>query len=129
MTAGGVTAGGVTGAGAEGRPKAPPGRGGALVTGSAKGIGRAVALALAADGIDVAVHYRRSRRAAEQVVAQVERIGARAVALRADVTIEQEAQDLVDAAAASLGGVRVLVNNVGDYHKGPLAELDRKSVV
>lgn len=124
MTAGGVTAGGVTGAGAEGRPKAPPGRGGALVTGSAKGIGRAVALALAADGIDVAVHYRRSRRAAEQVVAQVERIGARAVALRADVTIEQEAQDLVDAAAASLGGVRVLVNNVGDYHKGPLAELD-----
>ena len=119
-----MTAGGASAAPAEGRPAAPPGRGGALVTGSAKGIGRAVALALAADGIDVAVHYRRSRRAAEQVVAQAERHGVRAVALSADVTVEEEAQDLVDAAAAALGGVRVLVNNVGNYHKGPLAELD-----
>ena len=101
-----------------------PGRGGALVTGSAKGIGRALALALAADGLDVAVHYRRSQRAAEDVVEQAEALGVRALALQADVTDEHAAQDLVDAAAAALGGLRVLVNNVGDYHKGPLAELD-----
>jgi len=101
-----------------------PGRGGALVTGSAKGIGRAVALALAGEGLDVAVHYRGSRRDAERVVALAESFGVRAVALQADVTDEGSAQDLVDAASAALGGLRVLVNNVGNYHKGPLAELD-----
>jgi 3-oxoacyl-[acyl-carrier protein] reductase len=102
-----------------------PGRGGALVTGSGRGIGRAVALALAADGLDVAVHYRSSREAAEAVVAEaVGRHGVRAVALRADVTDEGEARGLIDAAAGALGGLRVLVNNVGDYHHGPVAELD-----
>lgn len=101
-----------------------PGRGGALVTGSAKGIGRAIALALAADGLDVAIHYRRSRREAEAVAAQATALGVRSVALRADVADVTQAQELVDAAAAALGGIRVLVNNVGDYHKGPLAELD-----
>jgi len=101
-----------------------PGRGGALVTGSAKGIGRAIALGLAAEGLDVAVHYRRSASEAQEVVAAAEALGVRAVALRADVTVESEAQGLVDAAAQALGGLRVLVNNVGNYHKGPLAELD-----
>ncbi len=104
-----------------------PGRGGALVTGSAKGIGRALALALAADGLDVAVHYRGSQRAAEEVVAQAEALGVRSLALRADVTDEHAAQGLVDGAAAALGGLRVLINNVGNYHKGPLAELDAGS--
>jgi len=101
-----------------------PGRGGALVTGSAKGIGRAIVLALAAEGLDVAVHYRHSRTAAEAVASQARAFGVRAVVLPADVSVERDAQDLVDAAAAALGGLRVLVNNVGDYHKGPLAELD-----
>ena len=104
------------------------GRGGALVTGSGRGIGRAVALALAADGIDVAIHYRSSREAAEGVAAEAAtRYGVRAVALQADVTDEGEAQALVDGAAAALGGLRVLVNNVGDYHHGPLAELDAET--
>jgi 3-oxoacyl-[acyl-carrier protein] reductase len=103
----------------------PPGRGGALVTGSARGIGRAVALALAADGLDVVVHYRRSRDDAQAVADEAQaRFGVRAVVLAADVTVEDEAHGLVDAAAQALGGLRVLVNNVGDYHRGPLAELD-----
>lgn len=101
-----------------------PGRGGALVTGSAKGIGRAVVVALAREGLDVAVHYRRSRAAAEAVAREARAHGVHAVALAADVTDEAAAHDLVDAAAAALGGLRVVVNNVGDYHKGPLAELD-----
>ena len=103
---------------------APPGRGGALVTGSARGIGRAIALALAADGIDVAVHYRRSRAEAEATAAEARALGVRAVALAADVTDRGQAEALVDRAADALGGLRALVNNVGDYHKGPLAELD-----
>jgi 3-oxoacyl-[acyl-carrier protein] reductase len=105
-------------------PHGLPGRGGALVTGSARGIGRAIVLALAADGLDVAVHYRRSEAEARRVAAEASDHGVRAVALQADVTVEAEAQRLVDAAAHALGGLRVLVNNVGDYHRGPLAELD-----
>jgi 3-oxoacyl-[acyl-carrier protein] reductase len=102
-----------------------PGHGGALVTGAARGIGRAIALALAEGGLDVAVHYRSSRDDAEATAAELRRrFGVRAVALAADVTDEDSARGLVDAAAAALGGVRVLVNNVGDYHQGPLAELD-----
>ena len=101
-----------------------PGRGGALVTGSARGIGRAIALGLAAEGLDVAIHYRRSAAEAQEVAEAAGALGVRAVALRADVTVETEAHGLVDAAAQALGGLRVLVNNVGNYHKGPLAELD-----
>jgi 3-oxoacyl-[acyl-carrier protein] reductase len=101
-----------------------PGRGGALVTGSAKGIGREIVLALAERGLDVAVHYRSSEREALAVLEQAEALGVRARALQADVTDEREAQALIDGAAAALGGLRVLVNNVGDYHHGPLAELD-----
>lgn len=104
--------------------RALPGRGGALVTGSAKGVGRAIVLALAAGGLDVAVHYRNSADEAHDVVRAAEALGVRAVALRADVTDEAAAQGLVDDAAHALGGLRVLVNNVGDYHRGPLAELD-----
>lgn len=100
------------------------GRGGALVTGSAKGVGRALALALAADGVDVCVHYRHSRAEAEAVVARAVDLGVRAVALRADVTDEAQAQRLVDEAAQALGGLRILINNVGAYHRGALAELD-----
>jgi 3-oxoacyl-[acyl-carrier protein] reductase len=105
-------------------PLGLPGRGGALVTGSGRGIGRAIVRALAAEGLDVAVHYRRGEREAQQVAAEAEALGVRAVALAADVTVEAEAQRLVDHAAQALGGLRVLVNNVGDYHHGPLAELD-----
>jgi len=101
-----------------------PGRGGALVTGSARGIGRAIVLGLAADGLDVVIHYRRSGAEAREVAAAAEAHGVRAVTLQADVTVEAEAHALVDAAAQALGGLRVLVNNVGNYHKGPLAELD-----
>jgi 3-oxoacyl-[acyl-carrier protein] reductase len=101
-----------------------PGRGGALVTGSARGIGRAIALGLAAEGLDVAIHYRRSAAEAREVAEAAEALGVRAVTLQADVTLEAEAHRLVDAAALALGGLRVLVNNVGNYHKGPLAELD-----
>jgi 3-oxoacyl-[acyl-carrier protein] reductase len=104
-----------------------PGRGGVLVTGAARGIGRAIALALAADGLDVAIHYRTSERDAKAVVTAAKALGVQALALRADVTVEHEAQRLVDDAAAALGGLRVLVNNVGDYHKAPLAGLDSGS--
>lgn len=94
----------------------------ALVTGSAHGIGRAMLLALAADGYDVAVHYRSSGDDASEVARRAGTHGVRAVTLRADVRDEQEATGLVEAAHEAFGRLDVLVNNVGNYHAGPLED-------
>ncbi len=98
-------------------------RGGALVTGSATGIGRGIALALAQQGYDIAIHYRHSSEEAEATRAQLEDLGARAVALRADLIDPGAAASLVEEAHAQLGGLTVLVNNVGNYVYAPLDEL------
>ncbi len=92
----------------------------ALVTGSAKGIGRAILLALAETGFDVAVHYRNSEAEAEQTRLEAEKLGIRAIKLQADVTKLEQAQELVDKVVDNLGGLQVLVNNVGDYIKKPI---------
>jgi 3-oxoacyl-[acyl-carrier protein] reductase len=96
---------------------------GALVTGSSRGIGHGIVLALAAAGYDVAVHYRRSSDAAEAVRADAEALGVRATALRADLTDRDEARTLVEDAHERLGGLTVLVNNVGNYLYKPLADV------
>jgi NAD(P)-dependent dehydrogenase (short-subunit alcohol dehydrogenase family) len=98
-------------------------RGGALVTGSAAGVGRGVVLALAREGFDVAVHYRTSRTEAEATREEAEALGARAIVVQADVTERVAATALVEEAHRELGGLRVLVNNVGNYVHTPLAEL------
>jgi NAD(P)-dependent dehydrogenase (short-subunit alcohol dehydrogenase family) len=95
----------------------------ALVTGSARGIGRRLLLTLAELGHDVAVHYRRSEDAAEGVADEARELGVEAVALQADVTDVAAAGELVDRAADAFGRLDVVVNNVGNYHKGPLEEL------
>ncbi|MGK0619471.1 bifunctional dihydropteridine reductase/dihydrofolate reductase TmpR [Meiothermus cerbereus] len=95
----------------------------ALVTGSAKGIGRAIVLALAQRGFDVAVHYHTSALEAEQTRQEAERLGVRAIKAQADVTEPHQAQALVAAVAEQLGGLQVLVNNVGDYLKKPIDEV------
>lgn len=97
---------------------------GALVTGSAHGIGRAILLGLAKAGHDVVVHYRNSRDEAEEVASQAEELGVRSFIARADVTVPAEAATLVDEAQRLTGELRVLVNNVGNYHYGPLREMD-----
>lgn len=96
----------------------------ALVTGSAKGIGRALLLCLAHLGYDVVVHYRHSREEADTVAELAREAGAQAFAHRADVGREDEARALVDAALARYGRLDALVNNVGNYHHGPLEELE-----
>jgi NAD(P)-dependent dehydrogenase (short-subunit alcohol dehydrogenase family) len=94
----------------------------ALVTGSARGIGRTLLLTLAELGHDVAVHYRSSREAAESVADEARALGVEAVSLQADVTDVGAAERLVDEAAAAFGRLDVVVNNVGNYHKGPLEQ-------
>ncbi|PZA06400.1 MULTISPECIES: bifunctional dihydropteridine reductase/dihydrofolate reductase TmpR [unclassified Meiothermus] len=94
----------------------------ALITGSAKGIGKAILLALAREGFDVAVHYKTSEPEAEATRQEAEALGVRSIKLQADVTKPEEASRLVNTAASRLGGVHVLVNNVGDYLKKPIEE-------
>jgi 3-oxoacyl-[acyl-carrier protein] reductase len=95
-----------------------------LVTGSAKGIGRGIALELAKSGYDIAIHYRNSRDRAEAVKLEAQALGVKAVVLQADVTKPKDAEKLVHDAARALGTLGVLVNNVGDYLRQPLNELE-----
>jgi 3-oxoacyl-[acyl-carrier protein] reductase len=85
----------------------------ALVTGASRGIGRAVALALAAEGAAVAVNYRSGRAQAQEVVEVIRERGGHAVVLQGDVSEFRQAQALVDATIEQLGGLHVLVNNAG----------------
>ena len=89
----------------------------AIVTGSSRGIGAAVAERFAADGYDVVVNYSESAAAAEETVAAVRAAGSEAVVRQADVSVYDEAASLVEAAVEVFGGVDHLVNNAGiDQH-------------
>ena len=101
----------------------------ALVTGGAKRLGRAVCLALAEAGFDVAVHYGGSAAEAEGTAAAVRALGRGAVALRADLSREAEAAALVPGAAAALGGrpVGVLVNNASVFERDEWDDATRES--
>ncbi|WP_223839513.1 SDR family oxidoreductase [Saccharopolyspora pogona] len=94
----------------------------ALVTGSSRGIGRAIAERLGADGMSVVVNYRADRAAADEVVAKIEASCGRATAVQADVTDPAQLRDLFDAAQGHFGGLDVLVNNVGTARFSPVAE-------
>ncbi len=90
-------------------------RGRALVTGGAVRLGRAIALALAAAGMDVVIGYHRSAHAARQTLADLRGHGGQAFALRADLSDPQAARRLVVEAAHRLGGLDVLVNNAAVF--------------
>ena len=83
----------------------------ALVTGAAKRLGRSIALRLAQDGWDIGVHYGQSVAEAQETVLAVQRLGRRAVALRADFAKQAEVDSLVDQCAASLGLPDCIVNS------------------
>ncbi len=85
----------------------------ALVTGGGRGIGRAISLALAGAGCDVAVNYRERRDDADSAVREIEKLGRRAMAIQADVSRASDVTQLVSAAERQLGPIEILTNNAG----------------
>ncbi len=85
----------------------------AIVTGASRGIGRSVALALAAVGAKVAVNYARSSTAADEVVAEIESNGGSAIAVQADVSQPDQVDALIKTVTDKWGRIDVLVNNAG----------------
>jgi len=90
----------------------------ALVSGGGRGIGRAISLALAEDGADVAVNYRRDEEAAQETVAAIEKLGRKAKAYSASVDSWDEDEAMVQAALADFGHIDILVNNAGIASRG-----------
>lgn len=95
----------------------------ALVTGASRGIGQAIALALAKEGVDVAVNFRVRRIEAEVVCGQIEKIGRRTIAVGADVSVGAEVARLVGTVNQELGTISVLVNNAAIIRPRPLEEI------
>ncbi|MHC4513475.1 MAG: SDR family NAD(P)-dependent oxidoreductase [Planctomycetota bacterium] len=85
----------------------------AIVTGGSLGIGSAVAVALAQEGVDVAVNYRRHDKEAKEVVAQIEKLGQRGLAVQADVSSHADAQAMVQKVRETFGRLDILVCNAG----------------
>jgi enoyl-[acyl-carrier protein] reductase III len=99
----------------------------AVITGSGRGIGRGIALALAAQGCNIAVNYVRKREEAEQTAGEIRALGVRAAVIKANVGKEEEVRQLVDDAAAELGGVDIFVGNAASGVLKPLSEIDAKA--
>jgi 3-oxoacyl-[acyl-carrier protein] reductase len=95
----------------------------AVVTGASKGIGAAIAKALAAEGASVVVNYASSQAGADTVVAAITQAGGKAVAVRGDVSKAADAQGIVDAAIETYGRLDVLVNNSGVYDFAPVDQI------
>lgn len=97
----------------------PPSRGGiaptALITGSARRIGRAIARDLAENGWQVCVHYRRSAEDADALVAEIRQAGGSAAALAADLAVEADVASLVPRCAEVLGAPVCLINNASEF--------------
>lgn len=99
----------------------------ALVTGGAKRLGRAMALALARAGFDIALHHGHSRAEAEAAVAEIHAQGRRATILAADLSREAETARLLPAATEALGPIGVLVNNASTFERDEWHDATRES--
>lgn len=102
-------------------------RGVALVTGGAKRIGRALCLAVAKIGFDVAIHHRGSGTEAESLITEIETLGRRAEAFQADLSREDDIQALIPAIAERMGPVTLLINNASLFHDDRVGSLSRAS--
>lgn len=100
----------------------------ALVTGAAKRLGRAIALGLAQDGWDIAVHYRESEAEAHETVNQITAMGRSAIALKCDLASEVETRQLLPRAAAQLGAIRCVVNSASLFSYDDASSFDQSTL-
>jgi 3-oxoacyl-[acyl-carrier protein] reductase len=96
----------------------------AIVTGASRGIGRAVALRLAADGFAVVVNYAGNLAKAEEVVNEIKGAGGHAIAVQGDVASESDVKRLFETALKEFGQIDVVVNNAGTMSLSPIAKSD-----
>jgi 3-oxoacyl-[acyl-carrier protein] reductase len=96
----------------------------ALVTGGSRGIGRAIAIAIAGAGADVAVNYKENKSAADEVVAAITKLGRRAIPIRADVSMANEVQSMIAIVTERLGDIGILVNNAGVARARKIEDVD-----
>jgi 3-oxoacyl-[acyl-carrier protein] reductase len=87
----------------------------ALITGSAKGLGKMTALRLAEMGVDVVINYNQSEKEAEHLAEQILRTGVRALAVRADISRREELEKMLETISRAFGGIDILVNNAGPF--------------
>lgn len=97
------------------------------MTGASRGIGRAIALAFAREGADVAVNCRARTEEADAVCAEIQSMGKRAVRIRADVSAADEVSSLVASVASKLGPISILVNNAAIARAQPIEEITQES--
>jgi NAD(P)-dependent dehydrogenase (short-subunit alcohol dehydrogenase family) len=100
----------------------------ALVTGASRGIGAAIAKALAAAGADVAITYEKSAGLADGVVKEIEAVGRRGVAIQADSADASAIQASVEKSVEVLGGLDILVNNAGILRMGDVRDLSLEDI-
>lgn len=96
----------------------------AVVTGGSRGIGAAIALRLAQEGATVAITYTKNKKAADEVIAAISKLGTSAVALKADVASASETSNLVEELEQTFGKIDILVNNAGVWEGGPIDQMD-----
>lgn len=95
----------------------------AIVTGGSRGIGKAIALKLAALGADVAVNYNSNEKLANEVVKEITDIGRKAIAVKANVSDLNEAQEMISQVNSEFGGIDILINNAGVTKDGLLLKM------
>src|SRR4029077_3239546 len=98
----------------------------ALVTGSAKRLGRAIALRLAREGADVVIHYHSSQTEAREAVSEVEKLGQRGIALDADLASVSEIQRLFQQVSGHFGRLDILVNSAANFLQTEFASTSEK---
>lgn len=95
-----------------------------LITGSAKRVGREIALSLARAGANIAVHYNHSKKEAEELVRQINDLGVRSIAITGDISISKNIPDTFKKASDLLGGIDILINNAAIFYPTQINDID-----
>jgi len=95
----------------------------ALITGAGRGIGRSIALEFAREGADVIINYNKSEKEAKEVVKEVEKIGSKAIAIKADVSKRNEIEKMIETSLKEFKRIDILVNNAGIISVAQLQDL------